>query len=311
MEFIFKKLVRVFHWLGLYFSYNNLNEKPTPRGEKTRTGTMLKEGRCWLSNSFFYKDGKEHFVSPSWEWYVSWVLFVSHCGINLTVGSGDCKRGVSISIQIPYLFSVWVQLESKFTKWLCWKLLPIGEYEYKGEKNKYIEEKREIDFSIHHWSFWWTIWYDDASWKNTDSKLRRNSFGFEDFFDLFLGEIIIKRLTIDEGKMYVPMPEKTYEAKYVLFERTDYRKRWPRFPFRRVYYKGEVDVDGGIPTPGKGENSWDCGSDATYSLSCLARTKWGLMGKMVESVMRDRFRYGGSEFYDVRDGVEVCGRPTE
>ena len=51
-----------------------------------------------------------------------------------------------------------------------------------------------------------------------------------------------------------------------------------------------------IPVPGKGENSWDCGEDATFSLSCPSTTISEAIGEMVKSCMRTRERYAGLDF---------------
>jgi hypothetical protein len=48
-----------------------------------------------------------------------------------------------------------------------------------------------------------------------------------------------------------------------------------------------------IPHPGKGENSYDCEDDATYSLTTEARNEAEAIGAMVATVMRSRQKYGG------------------
>lgn len=86
------------------------------------------------------------------------------------------------------------------------------------------------------------------------------------------------------------MPEHPYPATVRLFESTWKRPRWP---FARRMVRAEIEVEGGIPHPGKGENSWDCDDDATYSLTCQARTAEDAVAKLVGSVLRDRRNYGG------------------
>jgi hypothetical protein len=60
--------------------------------------------------------------------------------------------------------------------------------------------------------------------------------------------------------------------------------------------RANLDIERGVPTPGKGENSWDCGQDATYGLTCPASTVEEALASLRASVMRDRERYGGKDW---------------
>ena len=88
----------------------------------------------------------------------------------------------------------------------------------------------------------------------------------------------------------VPMPERAYPASVKLFESTWKRPRW--FASRMV--RAEVKIEKGIPFPGKGENSYDCGDDALFGLTCKADTVEQAIAETVESALRNRRRYGGS-----------------
>lgn len=48
-----------------------------------------------------------------------------------------------------------------------------------------------------------------------------------------------------------------------------------------------------IPVPGKGENSWDCGEDATYAFSCMADSVEDGIASLVRSILVRRRKYGG------------------
>jgi hypothetical protein len=102
----------------------------------------------------------------------------------------------------------------------------------------------------------------------------------------------------------VPMPESVYPVKVTLF--LAHWKR-PRLPWGRTMRRARVLVSpneygrppsgddpgsGSIPTPGKGENSWDCDQDGTCSMTCEATTVEEAAASMFQSVMRDRRRYG-------------------
>jgi len=72
--------------------------------------------------------------------------------------------------------------------------------------------------------------------------------------------------------------------------------------FRRVRYGATVESVAGIPVPGKGENSWDCGQDSYSSISVHVTAApydehdsvW--VGQAIasaqETIYRDRSRYG-------------------
>ncbi|HXI16285.1 MAG TPA: hypothetical protein VNM48_07925, partial [Chloroflexota bacterium] len=81
-----------------------------------------------------------------------------------------------------------------------------------------------------------------------------------------------------------------------IFESTWGRRRWPHWPLTRRMVRADVQVPEGVPHPGKGENAWDCGEDATYALTCAEQTPEAAVGRLVESVLRDRRRYGGDQW---------------
>jgi hypothetical protein len=296
MTKIFKLLRRFFYWIGLHFHFQNLNEKPRAKGQKPRYGSMLIEGRWWLDNSGEDENGQ--YRDKTWEVHFSWALFKHHCGFSFTCGGGDMSESFSFAIHIPWLLSVWLEVENKFTQWFCLKFLPTKETDC---GKKYVEAygSRQFYFSIYRWLVTWKIWANGDSWEDTRSRFRDGSFSIDRFF---LGEREYEKIVLEEGELPIPMPEKTYIGKYKLTERSRWRSR---FPFKKISYHGEFETKEGIPTPGKGTTSWNCGPDATYSLSCPAKTKWQLIGAVLESVMRDRYRYANDPYYCERE-VNVC-----
>jgi hypothetical protein len=58
----------------------------------------------------------------------------------------------------------------------------------------------------------------------------------------------------------------------------------------------DVEIPGGIPFNGKGENSWDCGTDglfgSSFPIDVLEGSVSKCIGKVVENVMDSRFKYG-------------------
>lgn len=87
----------------------------------------------------------------------------------------------------------------------------------------------------------------------------------------------------------VHLPEGIYLATVELFESSWKRPRWP---FTKRILRADIEVDGGIAIPGKGENSWDIGDDAVFSQICPAKTAGEAAKSLADSVMRTRQRYG-------------------
>ena len=103
---------------------------------------------------------------------------------------------------------------------------------------------------------------------------------------------------LSEHKAHVYLPEGSYEVDITLSLSTWKRPRWP-FP-KRVY-RAEIRSESGIPVPGKGESSWDCGSDAVYSLTLPAKDVQEAVAAMTRSVLKTRNRYGSGDKYEVRN----------
>lgn len=150
-----------------------------------------------------------------------------------------------------------------------------------------LRRSREIQVSFHGGAMWWHLWCDPWGDERRWSKLRYGSFHFDDFL---LGRSKCERSTIEERQVLVPMSERSYQAtaKLVLYEWK--RPRW----FTKRMKRCEINVPEGIPHEGKGENSWDCGTDATFGITtgeCYSIPQG--VGILVGSVLRDRVRYGG------------------
>lgn len=141
--------------------------------------------------------------------------------------------------------------------------------------------------SLHGGSIWWECWSDPMGWSSTDPKWQRWSFSFVDFL---LGKSSCETRTIEEREVLVPMPEQAYPARAKLVEYSWSRPRWFTKRVKRV----EIDLPNGIPHAGKGENSWDCGDDATFGLTtgeCNSIPEG--VGILVGSCLRTRVKYGG------------------
>lgn len=135
-----------------------------------------------------------------------------------------------------------------------------------------------------HWQFGGN---EHGDWSSRTPKWKHGSFNIPDFI---LGKQKYVEGDPEVHKVKIPMPEGAYDATVEMRDDKWVRPRWFTLKLRRA----KIDVPQGIPYPGKGENSWDCGEDASFGLSCPAETVEQAIGKQVESVLRSRRRHGGS-----------------
>ncbi len=149
-------------------------------------------------------------------------------------------------------------------------------------------DDREIHISVHSGALWWAFWTDPLSWSSTTPKWRQGNFNPADFV---LGRRSCTNSLIEARDVLVPMPERAYSAKAELRE---WVWRRPRWPFAMRVKRVSIELPEGIPFPGKGENSWDCGDDATFGITtgpCSSIAEG--VGVLVGSVLKDRVRHGG------------------
>lgn len=108
------------------------------------------------------------------------------------------------------------------------------------------------------------------------------------FDDLLLGRTSFSTRTLARHQVLIPMAEGAYPATVRIEERTWKRPRW----FARHVAGADIDIPGGIPFMGKGENSWDCGEDGLFGMSCPAASVEEAIGKVVATVLTSRRKYG-------------------
>ena len=106
--------------------------------------------------------------------------------------------------------------------------------------------------------------------------------------DRLLGRVKCETTKGEPESVEVPMPEGKYPATLTREERVWKRPRWPWIKDRRVDYR--VDLEVGIPSAGKGENSWDCDDDALYGTG--GSTPAEAIGNAVKAALRNRANYG-------------------
>jgi len=139
----------------------------------------------------------------------------------------------------------------------------------------------------------WEFWNRDGHWARKDPWWMHGRFSFKDFI---LGGSDFELIEEPPTDTHVPMPEALYPAKCIVGTYTwSYRRPIGRLKDRvfgkRTRRDVRIEVPGGVPVPGKGENSWDCGDDAIYSTG--GRSPTDAIANLVRSALRARDEYGG------------------
>lgn len=243
--------------LGMRLQSQNLNDRPGGR-----KGPMWKAGRARL---WLRQDERGDNPSINLEWHLGRWRF----GLRLTVDPRYGDDDFTLAVSLPGI-SLYLSPDGVLPK-----RIPRP------------DEPHAIGVSVHDGGLWWDVWQNDHS---GTPKWRHGHF---DPVDWLLGRTSFSRRVLRTAEAVVPMPERGYPAMVSLEEHTWRRPRWP---FPRRLYRADIEVEGGVPVPGKGESDYDCGEDAIFSMTCLAHTPEEAVGRFVESTLTRRQRYGGRDW---------------
>jgi hypothetical protein len=167
------------------------------------------------------------------------------------------------------------------------ELLPMR---WKREEHGGYE--RQIGVRFNDGAVWVDLWSDPMDWRSSDPKWMQFSVHLD---DLLFGKTKYSTRTLEERAIKIAMPEGTYDATAKREASSWLRPRWPWSPFSKRRTTVKIEIPGGIGIPGKGENSWDCGDDALFGMSCSADTIEEAIGKVIASALKTRRRYGWTE----------------
>ncbi len=152
---------------------------------------------------------------------------------------------------------------------------------------------REVSLRFFSGGPWWKLW--TAPMDDDRSELPRWRKGHFDVVKALLGKVLYEQAEVEpEREVLVTMPEATYRTLMKREQRTWCRSRWPWWPTFKARATWDVKIPGGIPVPGKGENSWDCGEDAIFATGFAAETAEQAVAALRETVLKSRERHGGS-----------------
>lgn len=203
-----------------------------------------------------------------------------------------------VTFHIAFGIGIWLSFE---------RFIPKSWYPtYESKTYGRLPEEREMSISIHGGSIWWNFWVSEewSSW--TKNKTWRK--GCWHIVDRIKGKHKYERKEIERLEHVLPFFEGNYNVEVIKFQRID---RWPRWPTSKTiswevkagYYKDGVFVEKPIPVEGKGENSWDCDEDATWSMSFPGtpyrkdiQTSYDAALYFWHSMMKSRERYGSAKW---------------
>jgi hypothetical protein len=219
------------------------------------TGSIMRHGRAWLHA------GQK---TIRWEW--AFLLWTFNIGVSVNRHEED----LCFHFGLPG-FSFHLGLEGFFPrKWKTWDL------------------GRSCGVRIHSGALWVDVWRDENGWSR-DMPWYAKGRHF-DPVDFLLGRSKYSERTLDGRNATISMPEADYPVTIRLYEASWKRPRWP-FPRRII--KAEVKSEKGVPVPGKGENSWDCGEDAIFSSTFPCGGFEEAAAEFARGALSTRGKYGG------------------
>lgn len=268
-----------FHW-----HWQNLQDRQQDRERGRTTKTFPLHGRAWFHVGPVGLAPEWSLLSPS-----------ITPGLKIKVLTGD-GHAIQVHGAVPWLASVFLTLEFPYRWFRQWF-------------DQFPDHFDVVSFWWFESTFWWDIWHDADSWSSRDPRWRSSSVCPA---DVLLGRHEYQSKVLSVHDAVIPMPEGPYPAVATLTEDSWTRSRfsWPAKVLRRATVEMKIP----IPHQGKGENSWDCGVDATHSLTCPAENIEDAVGQMVQAVLKWRRQYDGNamaQYPDPRTLPVKSSEPTE
>ncbi len=206
---------------------------------------------------WLYKANHRTLLNLEWQWLLK-------ARFRLEIDFKHNWTVQSISIGLPYIFSVFINFGDA-DEWAAYEL---GCYWYQ-------------------WAFWLNLFSNPCESNSGDPWYRKtHCFNLP---DMLLGCSKCIKEVLSTEPVIIPMPERSYKG-----IATHERWTWKR-PLWRTYTRESVwiDVADGIPFPGKGENSWDCGMDGLCGSGVDGTSVEKAIGHFVGCVLANRRKYGG------------------
>lgn len=206
-----------------------------------------------------------------------WSVPSKRLGIKLSLNDEMAEEAISLSINL-WLVSLYISLENT---WLSRQLEKIT-----WSKTKVFGYGRSIGITFYAEYLWIDLWNPEEDYEAKRFWWQHISI---DLHRLIKGKPVISEVIVDERDVLVPMPEGNYKAHAKLLHKTWTYPRW----FTQEISAVDLEFKKGVPHEGKGENSWDCGPDATTGFYCPANSIADGVGKFVGSSLATRIKNGG------------------
>ena len=222
---------------------------------------------------------------PEVEAHAEWRLLArpGH-GWGFNVGRNGTESDLGIDVFAGRLGSLWLRIRSPWTRWL----------QVRDRQAPHWYEARHYGIRLWPYDRCWVRVRLGASEGMGPQGRRRREWSLST--RTFLGLNRTEAIAAAAGATRVPLPEGVYGATWT--ERivtTRYTAPLGRLRDAvlgpRRHRSITLEIPGGIPVEGKGENSWDCGMDGVFGTS--GRTVEDAVANAVRAVLRGRENYGG------------------
>jgi hypothetical protein len=132
------------------------------------------------------------------------------------------------------------------------------------------------------------------SWAEATGRRKWNPHrnGVLGILDTLFGRWDYRTKVLDEYDAVIPLPERHYLVHVKIEEGRRRRKRWP-VDSREVHASIDASKDP-LPHPGNMESDYWNGDDAIFGMGVKAGTQAEVVGAVVEHVLAERLRYGGT-----------------
>lgn len=231
--------------------------------------------RPWYGAFFLYWPGNHASIG----WKLGARRLAAHLRLDDT---GD--EHLTLHLAFPFLGAFWLSLSR------CSRLLQLLGLTWAQVREKPSRDwLRSIGFTFRHGTFWIDPWINPDEY----DKGRRHTLTIN-LADLLFGRPRVKVTTLACHGAVVQLPEGGYPATVRLYTAT--YKRPLAFRPWRVVPRFDIEVEDGIPIPGKGDNSWDMEDDAVYEVSGAGDSVETAVAAIRAAIMQSRERYGGQDW---------------
>lgn len=233
----------------------------------------------WYKKAWWYAADDDRVAPTGNASALIWHRSKGH-GVGFQFGMNGSESDIGLDLYLGKIASVWLRYQSPRTK----RFRIEGDY-----------DARHIGIMLHpHDMAWMTvdIMAKSGSWSRSDPWWMHNTLNIHTIF----GRVRSEKVDLDGGVCQIPMPEGVYEG---LWARNRYVSSYVG-PLGKIrdrilgpktsnpsYW---IEIPGGIPCYGKGENSWDCGMDGIFGTG--GRTIEDAIGNVVSAATRERNRHG-------------------